>query len=142
MVDTLTPVQRSERMALVRSKDTSPEFQVRRLVHALGYRYRLHDTKLPGKPDLVLASRRAVIFVHGCFWHMHEHRKVARVPKSRIDFWLPKLEANKARDKRNIRDLRRLGWRVLVVWECDLTNEKKLITKVTKFLDASGNRSS
>jgi len=102
-MDTLTPAERSTRMALVRAKDTKPELLVRRLVHGMGYRYRLHRRDLPGKPDLVFPSRGKVIFVHGCFWHRHARCALARLPKSRGDFWLPKLTANAQCDSRNAR---------------------------------------
>lgn len=119
-------------MARVRSKDTKPEMQVRRLVHAMGYRYRLHDRKLPGHPDLVFKGRRKVIFVHGCFWHRHEGCGLARLPKSRLDFWLPKLEGNRLRDARKLEQLNQLGWTSLVIWECELKDicllEKRLKT--------------
>ena len=102
-MDTLSKAQRSERMSRVRGKDTKPELLVRRLVHGMGYRYRLHRRDLPGTPDLVFPGRRKVIFVHGCFWHRHPDPacKLARLPKSRTDFWLPKLEGNRARDIEN-----------------------------------------
>jgi DNA mismatch endonuclease, patch repair protein len=118
-------------MSLVRAKNTKPELIVRRLVHSLGFRYRLHRQDLPGVPDLVFPSRHAVIFVHGCFWH--RHKGCGRMPKSRLDYWLPKLEANKARDVRNRKTLRRNGWRILVVWECELTH-KNLARRVADFL--------
>ncbi len=110
-MDTLSPAQRSERMSRVKSRDTKPELAVRRLVHSMGYRYRLHG-KLPGRPDLVFAARRKVIFVHGCFWHRHSGCPNCRLPKSRLAFWKPKLEANKKRDRKNQQSLRRLGWDV------------------------------
>lgn len=137
MTDTLTPEQRSIRMSLVRGKGTTPEMQVRRLVHRLGYRYRLHGSKLPGKPDLVFASRRKVIFVHGCYWHRHDdpNCKLARLPKSRLDFWLPKLEGNAARDLRNLAVLRSLGWDALIIWECQ-ADDSFLEARIRAFLDA------
>ncbi|MFH1019349.1 MAG: DNA mismatch endonuclease Vsr, partial [Pseudomonadota bacterium] len=98
MVDTLSLKERSERMSRIRGKDSNPEMKLRRLVHGLGFRYRLHVKDLPGKPDLVLPARHAVIFMHGCFWHRHEGCKLARLPKSRLDFWQAKLEANRHRD--------------------------------------------
>ncbi len=113
---------RSAQMALVRGKNTKPELRVRRALHAAGVRFRLHVAKLPGKPDIVLPSRRIAIFVHGCFWHRHSAPscKRARLPKSRADFWVPKLEANRCRDMRNEAALRDLGWDVRVIWECEL----------------------
>ncbi len=123
-------------MGRVRSKDTGPELIVRRLVHAMGFRYRLHGKDLPGRPDLVFRRRGKVIFVHGCFWHRHDGCVLARLPKSRTDFWLPKLEANKERDERNRRDLKRSGWKVLTVWECQLSRVELLRKKIRRFLDA------
>ena len=125
-------------MGLVRSKGTAVEMTVRRIVHALGFRYRLHSSALPGNPDMVLPSKRAVIFVHGCFWHRHPRCKLARLPKSRLDFWVPKLEANRARDVRNIRKLRRAGWRPLVVWECELSDPTALKLRIKRFVTAKG----
>ncbi len=139
-MDTLTPAERSARMALVRCKDTGPELIVRRLVHSLGFRYRLHNTKLPGKPDLVFAGRRKIIFVHGCFWHRHGRNcALTRWPKSKLDFWRPKLEQNHKRDKKNHRSLRRAGWDILVVWECELEDIKCVTRKITAFLSEAGN---
>lgn len=121
MADTLTPARRSWNMAQVRARDTAPEMTVRRLAHALGYRFRLHRRDLPGKPDLVFPRWRLAMFVHGCFWHSHQDARCAdaRKPKSNRDYWLPKLEGNRARDARNAAALERLGWRVAVVWECE-----------------------
>ncbi len=135
-MDSLTPKERSEIMARVRAKNTRPELRVRKLVFALGYRYRLHDRKLPGCPDLVFGRRRKVIFVHGCFWHRHKRCALARLPKSRLDFWLPKLEGNKSRDQRNRRALARRGWKVLTIWECQLRDAERLNDKIRRFLDA------
>jgi DNA mismatch endonuclease (patch repair protein) len=135
-MDTLTPAERSERMALVRAKDTKPELLVRRLVHGMGYRYRLHRRDLPGTPDLVFPGRSKVIFIHGCFWHRHARCALARLPKSRGDFWLPKLTANAERDARNVRALRRLGWSVLTIWECQLGDTAKLASRIRRFFDA------
>lgn len=135
-MDTLTPLERSARMALVRAKDTKPELLVRRLVHGMGYRYRLHRRDLPGTPDLVFPGRGKVIFIHGCFWHRHARCVLARLPKSRGDFWLPKLTANAERDVRNTRALRRLGWSVLTIWECQLGDTSKLANRIRRFLDA------
>jgi DNA mismatch endonuclease (patch repair protein) len=122
-------------MALVKSKDTKPEIAVRRLIHRMGYRYRLHSRVLPGHPDLVFPTRKKVIFVHGCFWHRHEGCPNTRLPKSRLDFWKPKLEKNRKRDLAKQRKLRRQGWRMLVVWECQINNEKKLSGRLRAFLE-------
>jgi len=121
-------------MSLIRDKGSTPEMKLRRLIHGMGFRYRLHVKELPGKPDLVFPSRRAVIFMHGCFWHRHEGCKLARLPKSKLDFWKPKLEANKERDLVHHRQLRDLGWRVLVVWECEMVYTERVSTIVMNFL--------
>lgn len=133
-MDTLTPQQRSERMSRVKGKDTRPEMVVRRLVHALGFRYRLHVGTLPGKPDLVFPRLKRIIFVHGCFWHRHGRCPFTRLPKSRLDFWMKKLEDNHRRDSRNQRKLRKEGWRVLVVWECQLNDGEKLKERILSFM--------
>lgn len=137
-MDTLTPSQRSERMSRVKGKGSRAEMTVRRLVHGLGYRYRLHIKGLPGKPDLVFASRRKVIFVHGCFWHRHSDPTchLARLPKSRHEFWIPKLEGNRDRDRRNLAVLAEQGWSVLVVWECELDEPSSVENKIRTFLTA------
>lgn len=127
-------------MSRVRGKDTSPELTVRRLIHALGYRFRLHRRDLPGTPDLVFPGRRKVIFVHGCFWHRHPHPacKLARMPKSRQEFWGPKLEGNRARDLRTEAALAEAGWDVMTIWECALRDRASLENKIGTFLDATG----
>lgn len=123
-------------MAAIRSKDTQPERIVRRLVTALGYRYRLHRKDLPGKPDLVFGPRRKVIFVHGCFWHLHPKSKCldARVPKSNTAYWSPKLTRNVERDKGHRQALRKQGWRVLVVWDCETKALQALEKRLQAFL--------
>lgn len=121
MPDPFTPTERRRIMQAVKSGDTKPEMIVRRLVHRLGYRYRLHVADLPGKPDLVLPRLKLVIFVHGCFWHRHHCRSGQSLPASRVDYWGPKFERTVCRDRRNARKLRRLGWRVVTVWECQTT---------------------
>ena len=118
-MDNMTAAQRSAAMSRVRAGETKPEMMVRRALHRLGYRYVLHDRRLPGAPDLVFPSRRKIIFVHGCFWHQHHGCKKAAPPSSRIDFWLPKLAANRARDRAVSQRLRREGWDVAIVWECE-----------------------
>jgi len=138
-VDSLTPAQRSERMSRIKGKNTKPELIVRSLIHRMGYRYRLHGKGLPGRPDLVFTGRRKVIFVHGCFWHRHEGCRLARLPKSRLDFWRPKLEANAERDKEVERRVTELGWKILIIWECEVKNEAALAPRVRAFLDDTGN---
>lgn len=134
-MDTLSPRERSERMSRIRGKDSSPEMKLRRLVHGMGFRYRLHVRELPGKPDLVFPARRAVIFMHGCFWHRHDGCKLARLPKSRLDFWVEKLEANRRRDLCHRKQLLELGWSVLVVWECQLSDTANVSRIVREFLE-------
>ena len=134
-MDTLTAAQRSQRMGLVRSKNTKPELELRRLVHSMGYRYRLHGKSLPGRPDLVFASRRKVIFVHGCFWHHHDGCPKATMPKANAALWRAKFRANRRRDRRIERDLASAGWHVLIVWECELTKPAKLKRRLTRELE-------
>lgn len=133
MTDTITPEQRSQLMARVRDRDTKPEMIVRRLVHGNGFRYRLHVRDLPGCPDLVLPRHGKVIFVHGCFWHQHRCKRGNRQPKSNADYWNAKLERNRKRDAKHRRELRKLGWQVLIVWECE-TTASKLETLESKLL--------
>ena len=135
MVDSLSPDERSEIMSRVRSKDSIREKTVRKLVFAKGYRYRLHARDLPGCPDLVFRPRKKVIFVHGCFWHRHNPCTLARMPKSRIEFWEPKLEGNRIRDEKNRKALVREGWKVLTVWECQLKDTIRLESRIGRFLD-------
>lgn len=119
-MDTLSPEKRSDNMRAIRGKGMKPEMVVRKMVHRLGHRFRLHGKHLPGKPDLVFAGRKKVIFVHGCFWHRHPDPdcKIKRIPKSNLDYWKPKLEKNAERDRAHVRELRDKGWDVLVIWEC------------------------
>ncbi|MBP1848267.1 DNA mismatch endonuclease (patch repair protein) [Rhizobium petrolearium] len=140
MTDTLSPSARSERMSRVRGRDTKPELRVRRLLHSLGYRFRLHRRDLPGSPDIVLPRHHTVIFVHGCFWHRHDdpNCRLARMPKSRLDFWGPKLASNQVRDERVRQSLTALGWRVLVIWECEVKDEEKLKDEIVGFLAGKG----
>jgi len=109
----------SDRMRKIRSKDSKPEIAVRRLLHSLGYRFRLHRRSLPGSPDIVLPRHRLAIFVHGCFWHQHPGCRHAKLPRQRQDYWLPKLARTQMRDKQNRAALGEIGWRSLVIWECD-----------------------
>jgi DNA mismatch endonuclease (patch repair protein) len=134
MADNYSKEIRSKIMASVRTKDTRPELALRKLLHALGYRYRLHTRALPGSPDLVFPARRKVIFVHGCFWHGHGCRW-GRMPKSRKGYWVPKIVGNRARDRRVIRQLRKDGWKCLVVWECALRPQNRRgLEKAVRFL--------
>lgn len=136
MVDTLSRKRRSDNMRRIRSKHTKPEIEVRRLVDSFGYRFRLHQAKLPGKPDLVFPRLRKIIEVKGCFWHQHAGCIDSHFPKSRRKYWYPKLKKNIQRDKKNVRELRRLGWRVLMVWECQVTasNSVRLRDRLKRFL--------
>ena len=126
-------------MALVRSTDTGPEMVVRRLVHSLGYRYRLHRKDLPGSPDLTFPSRRKVLFVHGCFWHQHTCKRGARIPSTSREYWVRKLGRNVARDKRVRRELKKLGWSSLVVWECQTKPRTiaRLSARIERFLESA-----
>jgi len=132
--DRLTREQRSWNMSRIRSKNTKPEMVVRRMLTAQGIRYRLHRAGLPGKPDIVLGPRKLVIFVHGCFWHRHAECKEATMPTSNREFWLTKLEGNAARDKRHRSALRKLGWKVAVIWECEIRQPLKLEKRLAKLL--------
>src|SRR6266516_3889707 len=134
-MDRVSVRQRAKNMSRIRCKNTVPELQLRKLVHALGFRYRLHENKLPGRPDIVFRKRKKLIFLHGCFWHQHQGCKDGRIPNSRQKYWRPKLLGNKARDVRNRLRLRRLGWRSLVIWECELPSPKEVQRKVLRFLE-------
>ncbi len=138
MTDTISVSERSHVMSLIKAKNTRPEMLIRRLVHGAGYRYRLHGKKLPGKPDLVFASRRKVIFVHGCFWHLHENCALSRMPKSNQNFWIGKLEGNKARDQNEYMRLREEGWDVMVIWECELKDLEAVRLRIARFLGKPG----
>lgn len=124
MADIMTKEQRHKCMVAVKGKDTKPEMIVRRYLHGLGFRYGLHNKKLPGTPDLVLRRHKTVIFVNGCFWHGHENCKYSHIPKSNIEFWQMKICRNRARDLRNVEALRKLGWHVIIIWECQLKTEE------------------
>ena len=134
-MDTLTRAERSEIMARVLSKNSRPELLVRKIIFALGHRYRLHARNLPGCPDLVFRPKKKVVFVHGCFWHRHTNCALARMPKSRLDFWIAKLEGNRERDRRNKRTLSREGWKVLTIWECQLKDVVRVESRIRRFLD-------
>jgi DNA mismatch endonuclease (patch repair protein) len=130
MTDVLSPEQRSFNMSRIRGRDTKPEMVVRRFLHAAGLRYRLYGKGLPGKPDLVFAGARAVVFVHGCFWHMHRCRYGKPAPSTNKDFWAEKRRGNAARDVRNRTQLRAQGWKVFEVWECHTRDAEKLQAKL------------
>jgi len=135
-MDRLTAEQRSWNMSRIKGKDTGPERRVRSVLHRLGYRFSLRRRDLPGRPDIVLARHRAAIFVHGCFWHRHKNCRNSVLPKTRQEFWQAKLNENVERDKRNLIALKRLGWKVFTVWECEVEDEprlsRKLLAKLTK----------
>jgi len=136
-MDTISPERRSENMRRIRSWDTKPELIVRLQLHRLGYHFRLHRRDLPGCPDLVFPFRRKVIFVHGCFWHQHRGCIDGRLPKSRTSYWIPKLLRNRQRDKSSRTKLARLGWRSLVVWDCQTKDGAGLQQRVVRFLRTS-----
>lgn len=139
MADTISKERRSKLMSRIRSKNSKVELLIRSLVHCMGYRFRLHRKGLPGKPDLVFPSRKKAIFVHGCFWHWHPdpNCKRARMPKSRREFWKPKLEGNRRRDRENRQKLDDLGWEVLEIWECEVGDLEQIKTRIKAFLDPS-----
>ena len=134
----MTAEDRSNRMRLIKSKNTKPELVVRRLCCQLGFRgYRLHRKDLPGKPDVVFVGRKKVIFVHGCFWHGHEcHRGKARLPKTKRSYWSPKISRNLDRDEKNLVLLQKTGWQVLVIWECETKKPETLSPKLVRFLSS------
>lgn len=135
MSDTLSQDERSARMRMIKSKDTRPELIVRKICRDLGHRgYRLHRKDLPGKPDIAFVGSKVALFVHGCFWHGHDCSGHVRLPKSKQDYWLPKIERNRARDAENLADLMGRGWRVLVVWECETKMVDELTRKLAAFL--------
>jgi len=134
MADRITAVQRSENMRRIRGAHTKPEMIVRRMVHGMGYRYRLHRKNLPGKPDLVFGPSRRVIFVHGCFWHQHPGCKAGRLPDSNVGYWHKKLRRNVERDAKAQEDLKRLGWEALTVWDCETKDSDVLQARLVQFL--------
>jgi DNA mismatch endonuclease, patch repair protein len=134
-MDKISPERRSTNMRNIRSKNTVPEMVLRRLIYKLGYRYRLHSRHLAGRPDIVFSGRRKIIFVHGCFWHQHPGCREGRLPASRLEYWEPKLQRNKARDASNQARLEADGWKVLVVWECQTKETGRLIEMLKHFLE-------
>jgi DNA mismatch endonuclease (patch repair protein) len=135
--DKLSEERRSENMRRIKSKNTKPEVLLRSVLHRMGYRFRIHVNNLPGKPDIVFPSRKKVIFVHGCFWHMHPDNGCvdARLPNSRKEYWIPKLNRTKQRDREHIQKLTGQGWTTLVIWECELKRIEESILRISKFLD-------
>jgi DNA mismatch endonuclease (patch repair protein) len=138
MPDTLTPAQRRKCMAAIRGKDTRPELTVRSIAHRLGFRFRLHVASLPGKPDLVFPGRRKIVLVNGCFFHRHTCARGRSTPRSNAAFWRRKRDGNKERDRRIRRALRRLGWKVLTIWECHTRDARRIEDALTGFLSAGG----
>lgn len=136
-MDRISKEHRSWNMAQIRGKGTTPELVVRSLLHRLGYRFRLHRKDLPGHPDIVLPKYGSVIFVHGCYWHRHKGCRFAYTPKSRTAFWQRKFAENIERDRRNLNVLDEMGWRVLVVWECQIANEDSLTDRLLRFLESA-----
>lgn len=139
MADTHTEQQRSANMRAVRSKNTAPELLIRSTLHRLGYRFRLHRRDLPGTPDIVFPARKSVMFVHGCFWHGHECSR-GGLPATNLDFWEHKISKNRKRDETAQRQLRKQGWKVLTVWECEMKNKSKLAKRLSRFLEQGGER--
>lgn len=134
MTDKLTPDRRSWNMSRIRSKNTRTEMGVRSLIHSMGFRYRLHRKDLPGKPDIVFSKYKTVIFVHGCFWHRHEGCKITTTPKSNTEFWEKKFAYNVKRDIEHQGKLKEMGWKVLIVWQCELKNKVDLAHRISQAL--------
>jgi DNA mismatch endonuclease (patch repair protein) len=134
MTDKISKERRSANMRAVRSRNTQPEVRVRQIAYALGYRFRLHFRKLPGKPDIAFPGRRKAVFVHGCFWHRHKGCRRAGIPKSNRAFWRAKLARNASRDAEELAAIRKQGWRALVIWECEIKNERRLAARLRRFL--------
>ena len=134
LMDNMTKGERSRLMSLIRAKDTKPEVLVRKFVFCLGFRYRLHRHDLPGRPDIVFGRAKKAIYVNGCFWHLHARCRNVRIPKSRRDYWVPKLEKNRKRDRMALAKMRRLGWDTLVLWECELNDMVRVRQRIMSFL--------
>lgn len=135
MTDRITPEQRSRLMSRVKSKNSRPEMVIRRLIFAMGYRFRLHAPNLPGHPDIVFPSKRKVIFVHGCFWHRHAGCKRASTPSSRQEYWLPKFARTLERDTEAVQRLGAMGWSSLIIWECETQDAETLTNMIIQFLE-------
>ena len=134
-MDNKTALQRSENMKRIQSKDSIAELTVRRVIHRMGYRFRLHSNRMPGRPDIVLPRHNKIVFVNGCFWHQHKGCPDGHLPKSNQDYWKPKLNKNVSRDRKNYSELKKQGWRILVVWACEIGNLRKLRKKICRFLE-------
>lgn len=139
-MDKLSQQRRSENMRQIRSKDTAPELTLRRMVHAMGYRFRLHRKDLPGKPDLVFPGRRKIIFLHGCFWHQHKGCREGRLPGTRQEYWAPKLARNIERDALSEAALKSAGWDVLTLWECEVEKDIPAVSKQLRHFLGAGRR--
>ena len=139
MADIVSKQKRSEMMSLIRSKDTKPEITVRKILHRLGYRFRLHRKDLPGQPDIVLRKYKTVIFVHGCFWHGHSCKKGKTLPKTNESFWQNKIKGNQARDNKVLQELTLLGWHPCIIWECEVRNDTRLVERILECLKHSEN---
>lgn len=144
MTDVVSKAKRSKMMSGIQGKDTKPEMQIRTALHGLGYRYKLHNKNLPGKPDLVFPKYHAVLFVHGCFWHLHNCH-LFKWPSTRKEFWMKKITGNKERDIQNIQKLKKRDWRILIVWECSLKGKNRqdfnsIIEKITNWLESGSNK--
>jgi len=137
-MDRLDKVRRSWNMSRIKGRNTAPEVQVRSILHRAGFRFRLHRKDLPGKPDIVLPKRGAIVFVHGCFWHRHQECRNCTTPKTNADFWQPKFDGNVARDHQNAKTLRKMGWKVIVVWECELASPDKVNRRLLRLLGDPG----
>lgn len=133
-MDIVTKEKRSWMMSRIRGRNTKPEMIVRSLAHQMGFRFRLHQKDLPGKPDLVFKQLNKIIFVHGCFWHHHGRCKIAHIPSTNKKFWREKFEKNKLRDKKNKKSLKKLGWEILTIWECETYKPEKVLRKLQIFL--------
>ncbi|MGE4519058.1 MAG: very short patch repair endonuclease [Desulfobacteraceae bacterium] len=134
-MDNLTRAHRSWNMSRIKSRDTKPELIVRSILHRMGYRFRLHRKDLPGKPDIVLSKYNTIIFVHGCFWHRHEGCKYAYFPKSKVDFWEAKFQANIKRDAEVLDQLSEMGWNVLIIWECEVKKTDFIIDRLKSYFE-------
>lgn len=135
MIDVFSKEKRHEIMASIKGRNTKPEKIVRSMLHRMGFRFSLHRTDLPGKPDIVLPRHHKIILVNGCFWHGHKGCKKATIPRTNTEFWTTKIENNRSRDRRVIRQLRRLGWLVLVIWQCEISKPGRLLAKLERFMN-------